>query len=206
MTELEKLVYTKSFIDKLANGINPLDGSTIPENEIINNVRISRCLFYVSSILQKNIEINSTVSKKKSRKRTREPFSITSEQLQNFEYSELPISASAIARKINWLVKESIDAKEMQRFSYKMIVNWLTSICMVEWKEWTNGKMRCFPTAEGEAVGLGLIIWEKYGKSYPTVVFSEGAQHFIIDNIDAILATEAVDNNSPNEDLESLEE
>ena len=32
MTELEKLVYTKSFIDKLANGINPLDDSTIPEN------------------------------------------------------------------------------------------------------------------------------------------------------------------------------
>ena len=30
MTELEKITYAKSFIDKLANGINPLDDTPIP--------------------------------------------------------------------------------------------------------------------------------------------------------------------------------
>ncbi len=48
MTEHEKIEYTKSFIDKLANGINPLDDMPIPENNIVNNVRLSRCFFYVS--------------------------------------------------------------------------------------------------------------------------------------------------------------
>ena len=46
MTELEKIEYAKSFIDKLANGINPLDDSPIPDNDIANNVRLSRCFFY----------------------------------------------------------------------------------------------------------------------------------------------------------------
>lgn len=43
MTELEKIEYAKSFIDKLANGINPLDDTPISETDIVNNVRLSRC-------------------------------------------------------------------------------------------------------------------------------------------------------------------
>ena len=45
MTELEKIAYAKMFIDKLANGINPLDDSKIPDGDIVNNVRLSRCFF-----------------------------------------------------------------------------------------------------------------------------------------------------------------
>ena len=56
MTELEKIEYAKSFIDKLANGINPLDDSPIPANDIANNVRLSRCFFYVSEILRQVVE------------------------------------------------------------------------------------------------------------------------------------------------------
>ena len=34
MTELEKIAYAKAFIDKLANGINPLDDTPIPDDDI----------------------------------------------------------------------------------------------------------------------------------------------------------------------------
>lgn len=30
MTELEKIEYTKGFVDKLAEGINPIDGTRSP--------------------------------------------------------------------------------------------------------------------------------------------------------------------------------
>ena len=53
MTELEKIAYAKSFIDKLANGINPINEEAVPDDDLINNVRISRCLFYVSEILER---------------------------------------------------------------------------------------------------------------------------------------------------------
>lgn len=65
MTELEKIRYTKDFIDKMANGVNPLDGSPIPENDLLNHVRISRCLFYVSDILRQVIENDGTEKKKR---------------------------------------------------------------------------------------------------------------------------------------------
>lgn len=45
MTELEKIAYAKMFIDKLANGINPLDDQEIQDTDIVNNIRVSRCFF-----------------------------------------------------------------------------------------------------------------------------------------------------------------
>lgn len=65
MTELEKIAYARSFIDKLANGINPLDDTPVPESDIVNNIRLSRCFFYVSDILRQVIENGGTVPKKK---------------------------------------------------------------------------------------------------------------------------------------------
>lgn len=56
MSEIEKLERAKMFIENLANGISPIDGELIPEGEIVNNVHVSRCLFYVSDILDKVIE------------------------------------------------------------------------------------------------------------------------------------------------------
>ena len=52
MTELETIARAKMYIDKLANGINPLDDTAVAENDVVNNVRISRCLFFVSDTLR----------------------------------------------------------------------------------------------------------------------------------------------------------
>ena len=103
MNEVEKIEYAKSFIDKLASGINPLDETPIPDGDVANNVRISRCFFYVSSILERQIEIEK---KKllKAENREKAPFAITDEQLERFECSPTPITASILAQKINFLV------------------------------------------------------------------------------------------------------
>ena len=187
MTELEKIAYAKFFIDKLANGINPLDDTQIHEDDIVNNIRISRCFFYVSGILQKEID-RERKKEAKEKNSYRLPFSITPEQLQGFEYSSRPISVSAMAQKINWLVREDIEAYRMKKFSYKNIHYWLLDVGFIEWREWENGKQKRFPTEEGKAIGLLLDIWENYGRRSPVIYISEEAQHFIIDNIYAILA------------------
>lgn len=48
MTELETLQRAQMYMEKLANGINPIDGSIVPEGDVVNNVRLSRCFFYVA--------------------------------------------------------------------------------------------------------------------------------------------------------------
>ena len=189
MTELEKIEYAKTFIDKLANGINPLDDTSIPENDIANNVRLSRCFFYVSTILQKEIDRERRKQPKENRSE-RLPFSITQEQLNDFGYSLNPLSATAVARKINWLVREDIEQKKIEKLSYRKITQWLMNIGMIEYREWEDGKIKRFPTTEGESIGVVLADWDNYGRRTPVIYFTEEAQRFIVDNIDAVIATE----------------
>lgn len=51
MKDLEKIACARSDIQKLANGINPMSGQEGSEGDVVNHVRISRCLFYVPDIL-----------------------------------------------------------------------------------------------------------------------------------------------------------
>ena len=68
MIDVEKLNSAKAWIEKLANGINPLNDELVKDDDLINNVHISRCLFYVSELLGE-INIGTSVER-----RSRKPF------------------------------------------------------------------------------------------------------------------------------------
>ena len=189
MTELEKIEYAKTYIDCLADGINPLDGSPIPDGDLACNVRVSRCFFYVSSILQREIERERKKAEKENKPK-RLPFSISPERLLQFEYSEKPIPVTEIARRLSRLAAEDGEGAKVARFPYRKILYFLRAVGMIEWRIWENGKYKRFPTAEGEAMGLVSMIWQNYGRKTPVIYFTEAAQRFILDNLDAVMAAE----------------
>ena len=164
MTELEKIAYAKSFIDKLANGINPLNDTPIPDDDIANNVRLSRCFFYVSDILRQVIDNGGITSAPipKNKKISKKPFVLSLEQIEKFEFSQTPISATVLAKKINRLTED----ETMERISYRHINQWLLNIGMLEYKEVGQGKKKRHPTADGEAMGIVLSFWGGYISSY----------------------------------------
>lgn len=45
MTETDKIAHARVYMEKLANGINPLTNQVVPDADLMNNVRISRCFF-----------------------------------------------------------------------------------------------------------------------------------------------------------------
>ena len=61
MTEVEVQQRAKRYLDCLVQGINPLDGTVIPEGDTVRQVRIARCLQYVSGILEQVIENHGEV-------------------------------------------------------------------------------------------------------------------------------------------------
>ena len=89
MNELDKMIRAKMYIDMLANGTNPLNDLPLPESDIVNNFRISRCLFYVSEIIEREIE-------REDRKIRRSikllPFDLPIEKRNNFSYSKFSIT------------------------------------------------------------------------------------------------------------------
>ena len=184
MTELEKIAYAKSFIDKLANGVNPIDGSKIPDGDVVNNVRLSRCLFYVSDILRQVIDnggITTTLPvTQKSKKR---PYYLLPEQADKFEFSSTPITASEIFRRIL-----AVGPQEgVKPFPKRNLTKWLTALELVEEVHHEYRLKYKKPTSLGEEMGISLE--ERHGQNgvYYVMFYNIEAQHFIIDNIAAIL-------------------
>ena len=178
MTELEKIAYAQTFIEKLANGINPLDDTPIPENDIANNVRLSRCFFFVSDILRQVCD-NGGIGKVEKTI----PFSVTGEELLRFEFSQYGITASEIARRLSNVVKNPM----MKSLSVPKLNQWLIEKGYLYESTDPQGKMRKMPTSRGQE--LGIFTERKMGRDgeYIAILFGERAQHFIIDNIRAIL-------------------
>ncbi len=180
MTELEKIAYAKTFIDKLANGINPLDDSPIPDGDIANNVRLSRCFFYVSDILKQVIEHGGTTPSKPAKEKA---FSIDRDAMLKLHGAEKPLSVSEIAEQINSL----IDPETTKKLSAASVNKWLLQAGVLEEVQ-TGGKQRKMPTPQGRR--LGIFTEERTGQygTYTAVLYSTQAQQFVYDNLDAIVS------------------
>lgn len=190
MTELEKIQRAKMYMDKLANGINPVDDSLVPDEEVVNNVRLSRCFFFVSDVLRQVIEnggVRPTAAEKKPKKR---PLEIPLEKREEFAYSTSPIPASEIAKRINALVEDENTVK----LSYSGITTWLAQIGMLEPVTTPEGKKTKYPTEIGKENGITLEERTGARGTYQVVVYDTAAQHFVVDNLDAILAAKAIKN------------
>ena len=179
MTELEKIAYAKTYIEKLANGINPLTDQQVPDSDSINNVRISRCLFYVSDLLRQIVE-NGGISQQKA-KGSKLPFQLDYEARKGFRYSETPISISELTRRIN----ELIEPERMKKLNYRSVSDWLIQAGFLVSVEGDDGKTTRKPTDHG--IQLGITTEQRQGLNggYAVVVYNKVAQQFILDNLDA---------------------
>lgn len=89
MTEAQKILYAKNYIDKMANGQNPLTDEALPDDDLLNNVKITRCLFFVSSLLQELVELKSepqTTEQKHTYNKPKTTFEATKEMIDGFPY------------------------------------------------------------------------------------------------------------------------
>lgn len=175
---LELLKHAKDYIEKMANGINPLNNETIPDNDLINNIRISRCLFYVNSILEKVLETEEHNNKKNKKI----PFNLDKDTLNNFEYSNTPITISTIAKELNKLNTNS----EMAKLKTTQITNWLINIGILFEKE-INGKKYKLPTDAGKSIELFTEERIGYKGVYYVVEYPRQSQEFIINNFESLI-------------------
>ena len=53
MTELDTIKRAKMYMEKLSQGVNPIDGTPVPEGDLTRNARMSRCFAYVAQVLDK---------------------------------------------------------------------------------------------------------------------------------------------------------
>ena len=184
MTEIEKIAYAKTFIDKLANGINPLDDTLIQDDSVVNNIRISRCFFFVSDILRNIINGDYVLDGKKLKKTK---FKITKEQIDCYEFNTDNISLGEFIIKIYMLV----DNKCLQRPKRDIIENWLIKNEYIEYRKNSDGKLTKVPSQKGR--DAGIFLREKYKRNglFYYITYSKEAQQLLLNNLIDIFENES---------------
>ena len=179
MTELEIMQRAKMYMDKLAQGIDPITDWEMSEDSVLNNVRLTRCFFYVSGILERVIANGGQVGE---RTYSRE-FSIKAEQLSRVSISQAPVRISQLVEAIN----AAVDDPQMKKLGVTTITNWLLAKGYLEKKQSSNGKTGRVSTENGIQIGLSTQIRQgEYGE-YLAVLYNAQAQQFILEHLTGIL-------------------
>lgn len=191
MTELETIERARMYLDKMAKGIDPLTDKPAAETDMINQVRISRCLFFVSDILRRVLENGGIGSKPKQKQSPKLPLEISVEQLSRFEPDPQGLTISNLAKRINAL----IDNEDMIPLKYTAITEWLQQMGMLKTVVNKNGNNTNRPTESGNAAGIFAVDKDGPNGPYVSVVYNAAAQQFIVDNIDAVIGIQNSKNN-----------
>ena len=165
MTELEIMQHAKDYLDKLAKGIDPLTNREVPEQDIIHNVRISRCLSYVSEVLRQVIESGWVIGTP-PKKGELAPYALPFEARGRYTFGEWPLSASQIAQRLN----ELVDLSTMQKLKTTSITKFLLQSGLLFEEEAPSGNKNKRPTEAGWKLGISTQQRSGQNGDYTAVV------------------------------------
>ena len=175
MIDMSKLKTAQDWVEKLANGINPLTLEPIKEDDIVNNVHISRCLFFVSEMLGK-VEPPKSASRK-----GRRDFWMTSREAEQIDIL-VPCGIAQFTKTVN----EHIPA-DMKPLSVSAVIKWLRNNGYLYEANIDEKRKTNIPTEKGIQLGITVRIQQNLeGKEYQRVFYDISAQRVMLTNIESI--------------------
>lgn len=178
MTELQKIQRAKMYVDELANGVNPLTGFRISEDEIVRDDRVIACLEYISEIL--DINIKKWDSETVIQGREEQLVFITEEQKTQLRINVGACNTGSLVNEINRVISQN----GTKKITGIWINDWLESVGLLA----RNGFGNRIASSSGREIGITseLKNGTNYGGYYVNM-FSTGAQGFVYENIDTII-------------------
>lgn len=179
MTELEIMQRAKMYMDKLAQGIDPITDRELPADTVLNDLRLARCFFYVSNVLGKAID-NGGIAGKSPKKMT---FAITPQQLASVQISREPVRITQLIDAIS----NAINNPQMKRLQVTVITDWLLEKGFLTKETGTDGKAQRVPTPDGWLLGIYTEVRQGQSGEYKAVLYNQEAQRFILDHLSDML-------------------
>lgn len=176
MENIDNLFLADEYVTCLAKGIHPITKAVLPDDSVINDVKIVRCLYFVSEVL------NDSIKKSEKKSGRKKPFNLSQHDLYRFKISNGEITISAIVRKLNDLKTD----ENMAKLTTKPFTQWLLNCNLLQEVE-EKGKIVKRPTDAGKSLGMSVRkIITDYGV-FNAVVYNSKAQQFLIDNFMSII-------------------
>lgn len=180
--EKEKLVKAAEVLNRIANGINPLNGEAIAAESFLQDPRIIRCFFYVKDIL-------SQIAAGHSPKNTARPegYAITREELQRVELPEGKIGVNEFARCVN----QALDLTRSKKITGADLNKRLKKMGILGEEATPAGKSRTVLTPESAAHGITAEMRNFRGNEYEMILFDDRGKQFLLDNLEALMTEDA---------------
>lgn len=177
ITELDKQKRAKQYMDRLAEGVNPLTGDQLPQDTVLNDVRLARCFFYVSSILRQVIENGGSVSAR-ANSTALQPFRVTQGERERVKISEDPVTISVLVQAVN----DAVHNPAMKKLTATTVTNWLAAEGYLQVVEDSRGRHKDLTE---KSAAIGITAEERQGVSGPylSILYNRDAQQFILDRI-----------------------
>ncbi len=182
MTDLEVMQRAKMYMDKLAQGIDPITGNEMPEDSLLNNVRLARCFFYVSGILQQVIDNGGSVGSKPKKNN----FIVTPQLMSRLAPSDRPLRISDFTE----MLAAAADDPNTKRPGTTTITDWLLSKGFMEKVPNAEGRQQRVPSEAGKRIGMYTEIRQGQYGEYLAVYYSVEAQQFLLDHLEEIFKAE----------------
>ena len=180
------------YLRKLSCGVNPLTEENLPEGDTCRQERISKCLLYVADYLQQIVCPKPKAAKaekqekpKRKREFPNQELALSEEAIAKFEFSEEPLSLSAIVRRVNALIPEG---SGMIPLMYADVAEVLTQEGYLQKQEGAAGKETNLPTPQGEEKGFSRVEEDIRGHFSIFTKCNTDAQKFVIENIQKAVA------------------
>jgi len=180
-TELEKLERAKLYIEQLANGIDPISGHELPEDSALNQVRLSRCFFYVAEVLGQVIGNGGQVQRGGAVPLL-PPFELSAELR-----AKIPIEPSVMIKRFSESINALADLSAVRKLKMTALTAWLEEQGYLR-GDMYNGKKRRVPTDKGRAAGIASDERQGQHGGYTATLYDENAQRLMIAHLNEIIA------------------
>ena len=184
MIDMKKLETAILYLQRIAEGNNPVNNMPADDDTVLNNPNVIRCMYFVKEVLEEVRRNNGYIGKKA--KRSDKP-DFPMEVLTAFAYRE-DKSISKLVGQIN----EAVDDAVYRKLTYKPILQWLrlNGFLIEEFRQEFN-KTVTLPTEKGSQIGIRAERRNSLrGEDYMLVIYGKQAQEYIVQNMETILNDE----------------
>ena len=184
--DLKRLETAIQYIRRMTEGRNPVTNRPAPENEVLINTNVNRCLKFVQEVLEDVHAAGGTVGKPPRRTAAPKP-----QVSETFPYEVLDSFRYTQDQQISYFLKQIADLlPEDQEMKVKvtMLTDWLReNEYLVKQKMDNSEKEVSVPTQKGIDLGLYSEKAGMFPNEYYRVYYNENAQRFLVDNFRRIL-------------------
>lgn len=183
--DMKKLETAILYLQRIADGNNPVNNMPVKEDSVINNPNVIRCMYFIKEVLEE-VRRNGGYIGRTQKKSDLPDFPL--DVLDGFVYKEdKPITR--VVEQIN----ELIDTAVYRKLSYRPVTQYLKQNGYLEEVNTESGKNVTGVTEMGNAMG---IYSEKRismrGQEYMAILYGKKAQEFIVSHMAEIIAGESL--------------